>query len=662
LEFNRIPGMREGKLASRVLEERSDTGSEGPSCAVLIASCDAYRDLWTPFFTLFWRYWPDCPYPVYLGANRAAYEDSRVQTLRAGEDASWSNGLRFFLEQIGTDYVFLLLEDFFLDGPFSSSEFADKLRTLDALHGTMLRLNPNPPPDLELPEHRGIGVLHQFARYRVSAQPAIWNRAELLSLLRDRESPWDFERQATLRSQARADGFFSTYARAFSYRHVVEEGRWFWSAARKYERQNIGCDFRARAVISPFTALLKLVNGRARYWRDRLLSWRLNRDLPNASKAARNLRVAFVTNIIPPYHKPVLDRLSRRYGRMRVLVSTPMESNRTWKLEWEGLDVVVQKTLTLRGRWRHPRGFREPLAVHVPLDTLHQLERFRADVVISGEMGARTWLAVLYRKLHRQSRLILWAEVAEATERGRGWARELTRRVLQKHVDAFLATGESGSRYIRTLGVEDERIFKISYTTEISPFMNQSLARGDESARRLLYVGQLIERKGLVPFVRVLSDWASLHSDRSVELRLAGSGPLRRTLEELPVPQNLKLTFMGDLPYENLPKAYSEAGVLVLPTLADTWGVVVNEAMAAGLPVLGSIYAQAVAEMIEDGRSGWVFAAGDRNETFRAIDRCMNTPAEILNEMRACARGRAAQMTPDSLADSIDRAISNSRD
>ena len=138
------------------------------------------------------------------------------------------------------------------------------------------------------------------------------------------------------------------------------------------------------------------------------------------SQAGHTIRLVLVTNLIPPYHKPLLDRLSRRYPNMRVLLSVPMESNRKWKLQWQGLDVVVQKTITLNRRWRHPKGFSEPLYVHLPTDTFGQLRGFGANVVISWEMGARTLLAALYRQIHRSTRLIIWAEIAESTEQGRG--------------------------------------------------------------------------------------------------------------------------------------------------------------------------------------------------------------------------------------------------
>ncbi len=87
--------------------------SGSPACSILVVSCDRYRDLWAPFFTLFQRYWPDCDMPVYLGANFVQAEFAGVRTLKAGDDESWSKGLRFFLENIQTEYVLLMLEDFF---------------------------------------------------------------------------------------------------------------------------------------------------------------------------------------------------------------------------------------------------------------------------------------------------------------------------------------------------------------------------------------------------------------------------------------------------------------------------------------------------------------------------------------------------------------------
>ena len=456
-----------------------------------------------PFFHLFRQYWPDCPFPVYLAAQTHSGDFADVQMLLAEGEKSWSGSLRSFLNQLDCRNVLLLLEDFFLCGQVSTPKVLEQLATLRELEGSVLRLHPNPSPTIKLGQGLAeIGEQHRLAPFRVSLQPSIWDRSALLALLRDGESAWEFELKGTLRSQAQPRGFYCTFRPALPYRHVVEKGKWFWTAARHFRRLNIGCDFESRRVMNPVTALRKIVMVNLRRWRGRVLMLPLHSaELdPYAQRtAARPLRVAFLTNLIPPYHKPVLHLLAQRYRALRVLLSTPMETNRPWKVDWDGLDVVVQRTYTTRGVWHHPRGFSEALAVHIPLDTLQQLRYFSPDVIISTEMGARTLLALLFRKLNAASRLIIWAEAAESTERGRGWARHAARKIFVRNADAFLAVGGSAVKYLEGMGAPADKIFKIAYTTDIGRFARNPLTRPPERAHRLLFCGQYVERKGLLP-------------------------------------------------------------------------------------------------------------------------------------------------------------------
>ena len=235
-----------------------------PSCSVLVVSCDRYRDLWKPFFHLFSRHWPDCPLPVYLGANFASVDHPGVTNLHAGEDKSWSMNLRFFLQQIPSEYVLLLLEDFFLDAQVNSGIIEEHLKTLRDLSGTVLRLFPNPPFDYALNGHVGLGGLHILAPYRVSLQAALWNKAKLQQLIRDSESSWQFELSGTKRSRTDAGGYYCVKQPALHYQHVVERGEWFREAARRYQSEQIGCDMTARAVMTPARAWKKKVTGAVR--------------------------------------------------------------------------------------------------------------------------------------------------------------------------------------------------------------------------------------------------------------------------------------------------------------------------------------------------------------------------------------------------------------
>ena len=106
-----------------------------------------------------------------------------------------------------------------------------------------------------------------------------------------------------------------------------------------------------------------------------------------------------------------------------------------------------------------------------------------------------------------------------------------------------------------------------------------------------------------------------------------------------------------------MPARYAAAGAMVLPTFADEWGLVVNEALASGLPVLGSVYSSAVEDLVEDGLNGWRFRVDDPEEMYRAIDRCLLTPECELREMRTRARQASLRISPEYVVDRMMAAV-----
>lgn len=394
--------------------------------------------------------------------------------------------------------------------------------------------------------------------------------------------------------------------------------------------------------------------------------------------------VVLLTNFIPPYRVPVYTELARRVERLTILLSTPMESNRSWAPDWGQLDVRLQRTLTIHRPWRHAAGFCDTVRVHVPYDTLSQLRGLRPDVIISAELGFRSAVSALYATLARRTPLVLWATLSDHTEQGRGLGRRLLRSWLLPRADAVVVNGESGARYVERYGVERCRTLRVPYVALPGMFERLPDTRPPGAAHRLLYVGQLVERKGLVPFVAALSKWAADHPERAVVFDLAGSGPVEAELRSLVPPSNLTLNFLGERSYAQLVEAYAAAGILAFPTLADEWGLVVNEAMAAGLPVLGSRYSQAVEELCAECRlslrertsfrgakgdsgacvrpaesdpTGWTFRPDVPHEMDAAIDRAMSSSVEELDAMRAAARAAVAPLTPQHAVDGLVEAI-----
>jgi glycosyltransferase involved in cell wall biosynthesis len=370
-----------------------------------------------------------------------------------------------------------------------------------------------------------------------------------------------------------------------------------------------------------------------------------------------DLRIAFLTNLIAPYNKPLFQVLTLHYPNLRFFISTAMEPNRPWLPEWSGLDVVRQRGISMRRTWRHASGFAESASIHFPIDTITQLARFQPDIIVSIEMGFRTLLALAYARFHPQCRLLIWSEVTHRTESGRGKLRRAIRRFLCRRAHAFLAFGPDGVRYIESLGAAPGNIFQTVYGMDLAPFTSLPIERDGASSTRLLYTGQFIERKGLQPFLEALAQWASHHPLRLIEFNLVGGGPLAGALQSMPMPPNVKLLFSGSVQYHSLRDFYAASGIFVLPTLADTWGLVVNEALASGLPVLGSLYSQAVQQMVENDRNGWTFRPDHQPEMYTAIHRALSATEAELNLMRARARLKAQQFTPENTASIIQTAL-----
>jgi len=193
---------------------------------LLVVSCDAYSDLWKPFFELFRRRWPDCPFRVYLGTNEKDFDDDRVTVFRVGPDQGWSANLRCMLDRLETDYVILFLEDFFLLHRVDTARVLELVQLgLDRGVGC-LRLYSILPPPHPLHDLADLGGFEPGDPYRVTLQAGLWRVETLRRLLRPGLTPWQFELIGSQISETFAEPFWGVYHPPIVYDHVIEKGRW----------------------------------------------------------------------------------------------------------------------------------------------------------------------------------------------------------------------------------------------------------------------------------------------------------------------------------------------------------------------------------------------------------------------------------------------------
>lgn len=360
-------------------------------------------------------------------------------------------------------------------------------------------------------------------------------------------------------------------------------------------------------------------------------------------------KMAVLTHYLPPYMGRVLQHVAIKIPQTKVLLSIPLEPNRNYSLDWGALDVQVQRSVMLRSRWKHRAGFDDELYVHFPYDTYWRLRRMRPDLIFSYELGFRSLASALYRRLHAQTRLAYCVCVSEHTEQGRGSARWLLRRTLIRQADAITYNGPSCWRYLKQLGVPDGKLFPFPYAADDR---NQPPQRTGENEpnRKLLVLGQLNQRKGVLQALKAVSSYAQGHADQVWSLTFIGSGPLASELTAQSVPANLKLSVQDSIDPVELPARLNEYGVLLFPTLADEWGLVVNEAMRAGMPVIGSRYAQAATTLIEEGRNGWLYSPDKPEELHRCLQEVQTLNADRMLAMRETACKTVASITSQTVA------------
>jgi len=221
---------------------------------VLVVSCDAYADLWRPFFEVFWRRWPDCPFPVYLGSNHLRYDDDRVATIRVGEDRSWADGVRHMLDEVGSEYVIFFLEDFLLLRQVDTARIRRMVDLARRNRVGCLRLTrygaPFDLPSLTVPGSPEVGRVAEGHPYRVSAQVAVWKVDVLRSLLVPGFSPWDFEMLGSPLSERIGEDFWEVQSTAIHYDHAVEKGRWKPEGVAICEDAGVAVDPAVRGMFS----------------------------------------------------------------------------------------------------------------------------------------------------------------------------------------------------------------------------------------------------------------------------------------------------------------------------------------------------------------------------------------------------------------------------
>lgn len=365
--------------------------------------------------------------------------------------------------------------------------------------------------------------------------------------------------------------------------------------------------------------------------------------------------LAVLTNFIAPYRYPVFKRVAETIST-RFLIDTPMEENRRWGACHNGLDVEVVPGLHFQTIYRHSTGFKEIAYYHLPLGLLWRLFKLKPRTIWTAELGLRTALACLYSLFSPSTRVVCAVEGTPHTDASRGGVRAVWRRLLLQHVDSVWALNSGARDLVLGYGLAKEHV-KVSYPASGFGPPKEAPKRDILQRRRLLFAGRFVELKGIRPFLSSLVAVCARHRETGVEIRFVGYGPEEPWIKSVQTPSNLTIRVLPPVELEQMPTVLSDCGILVFPTLADVWGLVTNEAMAYSMPVLGSVYAQSVCDLVREGVTGWRFHPDDQAEMERAIYTAISATPDRLEAMGAAARETVLSLTPEKFGDEMLQAI-----
>ncbi len=203
----------------------------------------------------------------------------------------------------------------------------------------------------------------------------------------------------------------------------------------------------------------------------------------------------------------------------------------------------------------------------------------------------------------------IWSGAVKGLGASASTARSALRRLLVWRAANFIAYGTRAREYLRTLGAEEDRIFTAINTVDVDFFKTAGIRRqqgeGEKRRKIILYVGNLTRGKRLDLALTAL---AKIHgSAEDFVFRLVGEGGERTKLEALARKVGLedRVDFIGFKQRDEVAAEFAGATCFVFPSEYDVWGLVLVEAMAAGVPCIASIKAGATVDLIDDGRTGY---------------------------------------------------------
>jgi glycosyltransferase involved in cell wall biosynthesis len=313
-------------------------------------------------------------------------------------------------------------------------------------------------------------------------------------------------------------------------------------------------------------------------------------------------RLLFLTVIPSPYQQDLFNALSRSSNMdINVLYYASTASDRDWDTprlaDYE--KIMPEKKLNIFGF--------NPV---INSGVISEIKNINADLVIVSDYSFMSAQLAMWYLTFTGKKWIYWGE-KPGIRQGlfRSWLRSLLMLPI-KYSAAVCAIGLKAENVYKTWLKNIIPVFNIPYFCDLRPF--NTINKEKHERINVLFSGQFIARKGIDILLQAFDAIADECPD--VDLILAGGTRENINPGQFPEKYKDRIKFAGFVQPADLPDLYSHADIFVLPSRYDGWGVVINEALGAGLPVIASDQVGAAHDLVRHGENGFIFPAGDKQQ------------------------------------------------
>ena len=360
---------------------------------------------------------------------------------------------------------------------------------------------------------------------------------------------------------------------------------------------------------------------------------RLRGDSPETQKAEKVLsaggRVAWLMPTVMGafYWQPIFQEFTALIPDTVIFAGSWPGTLPEYQGKFEIRNIRGVRFVTLgRGGAGYPAGF-----MLASPGIVRELVRFRPTVILTSGFNLWSAYALLLKRFMKWRVVLIWEGVSPTISCSNSPLQLAMRRRMVKYFNAAITNSHAGAEYLQdVLRMPAEKIVRHPIEVAEAPALvrpNEGISPvRPDSAFTFLVVGQLIERKG----IHRLFEAAKVLLDRGIDdftIQIAGTGEMARALQEqvMNSPLEKVVQWLGFVGYQDLGAYYQASDAVILPSLEDTWGMVVLEAMSMGKPVLCSKHAGAK-EMVQDGVNGFVIDPDNPAELAGRMELLLRVP------------------------------------